>query len=115
MTPHAAIALAREHGVTIAVNGDRLKLSAPAEPPATVLSALQEQKAEVVALLRGSERRCNVCGTVLSNDIYLALWTGGDCCPSGPCLQQALDRADDDKETPKAVREFAERLSEEGP
>ena len=37
MTAHEALALGRRHGVTVAVNGDRLKLSAPAEPPVAAI------------------------------------------------------------------------------
>ena len=59
-----------------------------------------------------SDRRCSVCGAVLSDDSYIALWSGGDCCPSGPCLQRALDGADDDLETPHAVRAYARELAD---
>ena len=53
-----------------------------------------------------------VCGAALSDDSYLATWTGADICPNGPCLQRALDQADDDYATPEAVRAYAEQLSE---
>ena len=51
MTPHDAIALARQHGVTVAVNGDRLRMTAPAEPPSEVIKALQDEKPYIIAAL----------------------------------------------------------------
>ena len=60
-----------------------------------------------------SDRRCSVCGAVLSDDSFLATWTGANCCPTGPCLQRALDAAEDDLETPDAVARYAKELADE--
>jgi hypothetical protein len=55
-------------------------------------------------------RRCVICDAGLG-DTYIAIWTGGNVCPTGPCVQRALDGADDEKETPKAVARYARDLS----
>jgi hypothetical protein len=52
--PPAALALARQHGITVTLDGDRLKYHAPGKPPAEVLAALAADKAAIIAHLRAS-------------------------------------------------------------
>jgi len=59
-----------------------------------------------------NQRRCGVCGAELGNT-YIAIWTGGDVCPSGPCLQRALDQAEDNYRTPESVKRYAKELNDE--
>jgi len=56
-----------------------------------------------------------ICNAGLDNAFFIAIWTGGDCCPTGPCLQRALDGAKDDYETPEAVCAYADRISRVNP
>ena len=79
-----------------------------ANSPLLALTALTASGTETQ-----NQRHCVICDAAL-DDTYIAIWTGGNVCPTGPCLQRALDRADDNKETPPAVRAYAERLSGEG-
>ena len=58
-------------------------------------------------------RRCVICDAVLDDALFIATWTGASVCPTGPCLQRALDRADDDLETPEAVARYAKELADE--
>ena len=52
MSAAETIRAARTAGVHLAVDGDDLVLEATAPPPAAIIGALSQQKAEVVALLR---------------------------------------------------------------
>lgn len=52
MSPTDALNAARAAGVEILLDGDDLLLEASSKPPAAVLDALSQHKAEVVALLR---------------------------------------------------------------
>jgi hypothetical protein len=47
-----AVEAARAAGIVLAVDGEDLVLEAASTPPAAVLDALSQQKAEIVALLR---------------------------------------------------------------
>ena len=57
-------------------------------------------------------RQCVICKAVL-DDTYIAIWTGGQVCSTGPCLQRALDGAKDDLVTPEAVARLARDLQDE--
>src|SRR5215217_189021 len=52
MSAAAALKQARAAGVAIVPNGEDLMLTAPAPPPASVISALARHKSEALALLR---------------------------------------------------------------
>ena len=52
MSAAAALRQARAAGVAIVPDGENLMLTAPAPPPASVVTALGRHKAEVLALLR---------------------------------------------------------------
>ena len=60
-----------------------------------------------------NRRRCVICDAELGDDAYIAIWTGGQVCPTGPCLQRALDGAADDLETPDAVARYAKELADQ--
>jgi hypothetical protein len=51
MSAGHSLALAREHGIGIRRDGERLILEAPEEPPADVLAAIREAKPELLLLL----------------------------------------------------------------
>jgi hypothetical protein len=57
MSAAAALRQARAAGVAIVPDGENLVLTAPAPPPASVVTALARHKSEVLALLRP-----NTCG-----------------------------------------------------
>ena len=77
-----------------------------AKTPLSALTALTASGTETQ-----NQRRCVICNAVLE-DAYIAIWTGGNVCPTGSCLQRALDGADDGKETPEAVARYAEKLAD---
>jgi hypothetical protein len=52
MSAAAVLRAARAAGVELAIDGNDLLLEAASEPPAVVLDALRQHKAEVVAMLR---------------------------------------------------------------
>jgi hypothetical protein len=52
MSALAILARARDAGVNIAVDGDDLLLTAPAQPPAAIVDLLAQHKHELIALLR---------------------------------------------------------------
>ena len=52
MKANDALMAARAAGIILAVDGEDLVLEAASMPPAAVLDALSQQKAEIVALLR---------------------------------------------------------------
>jgi hypothetical protein len=53
MSPTSVIALARDAGIRIDVDGDNLVLEAPVEPSADVLDLLRRHKMDLIALLTG--------------------------------------------------------------
>jgi hypothetical protein len=55
MSAVEALKAARAAGVELALDGDDLALKAASAPPAAVLDALSQQKAEIVVLLRSAE------------------------------------------------------------
>jgi len=64
---------------------------------------------------QSSGRHCMICKAVLDDAFFIAIWTGASVCPAGPCLQQALDRAVDDYETPEATARLAKELADQPP
>jgi tubulysin polyketide synthase-like protein len=60
MTAAEAVQAAYSAGVTIRLDGDRLHLEASAPPPAAIVEALKQHKAEIIGLL------CAQCGAGLS-------------------------------------------------
>ncbi len=58
-------------------------------------------------------RRCVICNSGLDDAFFIATWMGADICPSGPCLQRALNQAVDDYTTPEAVARYAKELADE--
>jgi TubC N-terminal docking domain len=53
-----ALALAEDAGIRVTLNGDRLALKAPGEPPQAVRDALRENKDEIIAFLRAPNKAC---------------------------------------------------------
>ena len=50
-TASDALELARRYNVEITVNGDKLRMHAPAEPPAEVVNAIKAAKPDIIAML----------------------------------------------------------------
>ena len=57
MSATKALQAAREAGVTISARGDELMLEAKAPPPPSIIDALRQHKAEIVALLASRQGR----------------------------------------------------------
>jgi TubC N-terminal docking domain len=57
MTMPPALDLARRHGLTITLDGDRLKYRAPHQPPADVLAALKQNKPAIISYLKAIAER----------------------------------------------------------
>lgn len=60
MKPADYLRLAQEHGATVTLNGDKLKLSGPSPLPDEIMDGLREHKAEIIELLHIEERRRRV-------------------------------------------------------
>ena len=60
MSTHPLLAEARKAGVTLAVDGGSLRLSATNAPDPALIARLREAKSELTELLRGD--RCRACG-----------------------------------------------------
>jgi|SRR3990172_3879160 len=60
MTPTDYLRLAKEHGATVTLEGDRLKLSGPEPLPADIMEGLRAHKVQIMELVRIEDRRKKV-------------------------------------------------------
>jgi hypothetical protein len=59
MTVLAVLEAARQHGISIAVDGDNLRIHARHKPPPGMLAIIEAAKAEILAHLRAQEQRAH--------------------------------------------------------